>query len=95
MTSTTRPYDTAEFLDTDEAIALFAEAVLEDGDPTVFRAALDSIARAHGLALLAEKAGIPRRRLFEALLYPEEIGKEPVRAALVAAGLLPNREAAE
>lgn len=95
MTVKTYPYDTAEFLGSDEDIALFAEAVLEDGDPSMFRRALDAVARAHGFAQLAEKAGIPRREFFKALLDPEIDGGTAVRAALEAASLGVRREAAE
>lgn len=95
MTLKTYSYDTAEFLGTDEDIASFAEAVLEDDDPSLFRKALDAIARAHGFAHLAEKAGLPRRQLFEALLDPERDDGTAVRAALQAAAVRFRREAAE
>ncbi|WP_090538721.1 addiction module antidote protein [Halopseudomonas formosensis] len=45
-------YDTADYLKTEEDIAAYLEAVMEDGDPALIEAALGDIARArvmHGL----------------------------------------------
>ena len=95
MTLRTLPYDTAEFLDGGESIALFAEAVLEDDDPQMFRRALDVIARAYGFAQLAEETGIPRRKLMEALRDPEHDAYVTLRAVLAAESAKNGREAAE
>lgn len=95
MTLKTFPYDTAEFLCTDEDIALFAEAVIEDDDPQMFRQALDVIARAHGFARLAEEMKIPRLRLIEALRDPEKDAHAILRAALEATSMGARSQAAE
>lgn len=95
MTLRTLPYDTAEFLDTDEEIALFADAVLNDGDAEHFRAALDVIARAYGLARLAEEAGLRRQDVFGALRDHEEPPADTVKMMLRAASAGRTREAAE
>lgn len=42
----TKPWDVAEHLDSDEAIAAYIDASLEDGDPALIAAALGDIARA-------------------------------------------------
>lgn len=39
-------YDTADYLKTDEDIAAYLEAVMEDGDPALIAAALGDVARA-------------------------------------------------
>lgn len=96
MTLRTLPYDTAEFLDTDEDVALFAEAVLEDGDPEQCRAALDVIARAYGLARLAETAGLPRQDVRSALRdHDEPPAVDTATAMLRAVSLGRPRQAAE
>ena len=42
--------DTAEFLDSPEAILAYVEAVFEDGDPELIALALNKVARAKGLS---------------------------------------------
>ena len=42
----TRPYDMAEYLETEEDMAAYLQAALEDGDPRVVVLALGDIARA-------------------------------------------------
>jgi probable addiction module antidote protein len=63
---TTR-YDTATLLKTDEDIAAYLEAALEDGDPRVIAAALGNIARAKGMTQLAKETGLGRESLYKAL----------------------------
>lgn len=63
----TRPYDTAEYLETEEDMALYLEAALEDGDPRVVTAALGDIARAHGMTQIAKQTGLSRESLYKAL----------------------------
>lgn len=45
----TSRWDTAEFLDSPEAILAYLEAVFEDGDPELIALALNNVARAKGL----------------------------------------------
>jgi DNA-binding phage protein len=46
----TSRWDTAEFLDSREAILAYLDAVFEDGDPELIALALNNVARAKGLA---------------------------------------------
>jgi DNA-binding phage protein len=50
MAIETSRWDTAEFLDSPEAILAYIEAVFEDGDPELIALALNNVARAKGLA---------------------------------------------
>ena len=50
MAIETSRWDTAEFLDSREAILAYLEAVFEDGDPELIVVALNNVARAKGLA---------------------------------------------
>ena len=46
----TRPWDPAEYLETDEDIAAYLNAALEDGDAGLIIAVLGDISRAKGMA---------------------------------------------
>lgn len=63
----TTKWDAAEHLKTDEDIAAYLEAVLEDGNSALVAAALGDIARAKGMSKLAKKAGLGRESLYKAL----------------------------
>ncbi len=63
----TRPYDPAEYLKTDEDMAAYLEAALEDGDPVLITHTLGVIARAKGMAQLARDTGLGRESLYKAL----------------------------
>lgn len=60
-------YDTADYLKTEEDIAAYLEAVMEDGDPALIAAALGDIARARNLSQLARDVGMSREGLYKAL----------------------------
>ncbi|MDX2239036.1 MAG: putative addiction module antidote protein [Hyphomonadaceae bacterium] len=66
-TARTRPYDSADYIDTPEAAAAFLEAALEDGDPQIIAATLGDIARSQGMAQIAERAGLTREALYKSL----------------------------
>ena len=68
MTKTpTRTWDVAEHLETEEDMAAYLEAALEDGDPALVAAALGDIARAKGMTLIARETGLGRESLYRAL----------------------------
>jgi probable addiction module antidote protein len=63
----TTPWDPAEHLDTEEDMAAYLEAALDDGDPALVAAALGDIARAKGMTQVAREAGLGRESLYKAL----------------------------
>lgn len=63
----TRPYDSAEFLKTEEDMAAYLDAALEDGDPALVAHAMGVIARARGMTQLARDTGLGRERLDKTL----------------------------
>jgi probable addiction module antidote protein len=69
MTLKLRKWDTAEHLKTEEEMALYLEACLEEaGDDAAFIAkALGDIARAKGMTQLAKETGLGRESLYKAL----------------------------
>ncbi|HEU6437436.1 MAG TPA: addiction module antidote protein [Nitratidesulfovibrio sp.] len=60
-------FDAAEFLDSEEAIAEYLSAALEDPNPDVFLAAVADVAKARGMSQLAKDAGLGRESLYKAL----------------------------
>ncbi|QTA87306.1 addiction module antidote protein [Desulfonema magnum] len=63
----TLPWDAADHLETEEDMAAYLEAALEDGDPALVTAALGDIARAKGITQIAGESGIEPDNLSEAL----------------------------
>ena len=65
----TTPYDTAEYLKTDEDMALYLEACFEEAgdDAALIAKALGNIARARGMSQLARDTGLAREGLYKAL----------------------------
>ena len=60
-------FDAADYLDSDETIAEFLTAALEDENPEVFLAAISAVAKARGMAAIASSAGLGRESLYKAL----------------------------
>ena len=60
-------FDAADYLDSEETIAEYISAALEDTNPDVFLAAVRNVARARGMAQLAKDAGVGRESLYKAL----------------------------
>ena len=67
MALQTFPWDVTEHLDSEEAIAAYLDAVFEDGDPKLIAAAIGDVARARGMSEIAEKSGLSRESLYQAL----------------------------
>ena len=63
----TKRWDPVEHLRTDEEIAAYLDAALEDGDSALIAAALGDVARAQGMAKIARKSGLGRESLYKAL----------------------------
>ena len=62
-------YDSAEYLKTEEDIAAYLEAVMEEGgdDPAYVARALGVVARARNMTALAQEVGMSRVGLNKAL----------------------------
>jgi probable addiction module antidote protein len=63
----TQRWDAAEHLETDEDMAAYLEAALEEGDTALVAAALGDIARVKGMTEVARKTGLGRESLYKAL----------------------------
>jgi probable addiction module antidote protein len=72
MTTKTRvsnlpSFDPAQYLDSDEAVAEYLTAILEEDNPGLLAAALGDIARARGMSEIAKASGLAREALYKAL----------------------------
>ena len=63
----THPWDVTRYLDSDEAIATYLDAVLQEDDPALLAAALGDVARAKGMTQIARETGLGRESLYKAL----------------------------
>ena len=60
-------FDFSEHLDSEEALAEYLTAIMEENDPALLAVALGDIARARGMTEIAKAAGITREALYKAL----------------------------
>jgi probable addiction module antidote protein len=63
----TRPFDAANYLETEDDIAEYLHFILESGDIVLLGAALGDIARARGMSQLARDTGLSRESLYKSL----------------------------
>ena len=63
----TKPYDSAEFLDDQEAVSAYLEEAFATGDPAFIVKALGTAARAKNMSELAKRTGMSRTSLYKAL----------------------------
>lgn len=87
-TLTTR-YDVAEHLRTPEEMAAYLEACLEEaaGDAACIAKALGDIARAKGMAQVAQDAGLSRESLYKTLSGERSPGFDTILKVIRALGL--------
>ena len=60
-------FDPAEHLKSEEDVAAYLTAIIEENDPALLAAALGDIARARGMSEIAKSSGITREALYKAL----------------------------
>ena len=76
------PLDIASYLDNEEVIAEYLTAAAEDEDQNVLLAALAYVAKARGMARVAEAAGLGRESLYKTLAPGSHPRFETIRAIL-------------
>lgn len=62
-----RSWDPARYLESDEDVAAYLDAALEEDDPALLAAALGDVARAKGMTEIARETGLGRESLYKAL----------------------------
>jgi len=60
-----KPFDISAHLDSEEVIAEFLTAALENPDPEVFLSAIRHVAKARGMRSIAAKTGLGRESLYK------------------------------
>ncbi len=80
-------FDASEYLNTEEDVAAYLTAVLEEDDPGLLAAALGDIARARGMSQVAKDAGIARESLYKALRPGSEPRFETISRVCAALGV--------
>lgn len=83
----TRPFDSAEYLDTPEAIAAYLADALDSGSSAEFQDALNVVARARGMSEIAKAAGVGRENLYNALRTDAHPRFDTIQRVLTALGL--------
>lgn len=88
MTKTkTIPFDPAEYLSDDEALATYLTEALAADDVAHFQEALQTVARARGMSQIAEAAGLGRESLYKALKPGTQPRFDTVQRVLAAVGV--------
>ncbi len=89
-------YDVADYLKSEEDMALYLEACFDDGgdDAAFISAALGDIARAHGMTEIANATGLTREGLYKTLSKDGNPSFAAILKVMKALGLKLKPEAA-
>jgi len=83
----TLPFDSAEYLDTPEAIAAYLGDALASGSAAEFQDALSVVARARGMTEIARASGLGRENLYNALRADAHPRFDTIQRVLAALGV--------
>ena len=83
----TTPFDASDYLDSEEMIAEYLSAILEQDDPDLFIAALGDVAKARGMSQIAKETGLGRESLYKALKPGSKLRYETVQKVMRALGV--------
>jgi probable addiction module antidote protein len=83
----TTAFDSADYLNSAEAVAAYLDAYLEDSTQDELREALATVARSHGVSDLARRSGVSRPGIYKALGQDGNPSFETIQAILGAMGL--------
>jgi probable addiction module antidote protein len=87
-------FDPSAYLDTEESIAEYLSAALEDEDPGVFLSAIGHVAKARGMSAIAQDSGLGRESLYKAFAPGAKPRYETVQKVLHTLGVKINVSAA-
>ena len=87
VTSQLAPFDVSRHLDSEAVIAEYLAAALEDPNPDVFLRAVANVAKARGMASVAEASGLGRESLYKALAPGAKVRYETVRKLVDSLGV--------
>ncbi len=80
-------FDASEYLNSEEDVAEYLTAILEESDPALLAAALGDIARARGMTQIAKDSGIAREALYKALRHGSQPRFETINRVCTALGV--------
>ena len=80
-------FDVSEHLDSEEVIAEYLAAAIEDTNPDLFLRAVANVAKARGVAKVAKDSGLGRESLYKALTPGAKPRYETVRKLMDALGV--------
>ena len=86
MSVKTYPFDIADHLKTDEDIRGFLQEIIRTGDTRDFISALNTAARAKGMAKVAKQMGVSRTSLYKSLAEDSNPGYETINKVVKALG---------
>jgi probable addiction module antidote protein len=81
------PFDVSRHLNGEAVIAEYLAAALEDPNPDMFLRAVANVAKARGMATVAEASGLGRESLYKALAPGAKVRYETVRKLLDSLGV--------
>ena len=87
MTKKYQDYDTSEFLETEDDIARYLNAVAEYNDPEMFQTALGKVAKARGMSSIAKEANVSRESLYRSLSAEGNPSFQTISKVLASMGL--------
>ena len=64
MSTEITDYDTSEYLENEQDIIAYLNAIAEYDDPALMQAALGNVAKARGMTQIAKDAGVGRESLY-------------------------------
>ena len=81
------PFDASDYLNSEETIAEYLSAALENPDSDAFLVAVRDVAKARGISTVAANAGLGRESLYKALKPGAKPRFDTVRRLLGALGV--------
>ena len=81
------PFDASDYLDSEETIAEYLSAALDNYDPYPLLASVRDVAKAQGISSVAATAGLGRESLYKALKPGAHPRFDTVRRLLAALGV--------
>ncbi len=80
-------FDTSEYLEDEESIASYLNAILEENNPQLLVSAIGDIAKARGMSKIAADSGLGRESLYKALTAEAKPRFDTVLKVLSALGV--------
>ena len=81
------PFDASDYLDSEDTIAEYLSAALENPDPDAFLIAVRDVAKARGISTVAANAGLGRESLYKVLKPGAQPRFDTIRRLLTALGV--------